>query len=162
MSRFLFTFIVLFLIWLGFTTSLATAELITGAVLSLIIASFSYKTFTVEGLGFFSPRRVVLIIKYLFVFMIALIKANIDVAKRVISPKLPINPGIVEYKTQLTNPTAVTILANSITLTPGTLTVDVIDNSLFIHWIDVTTKDPEGIVREIGENFEKILKEFFK
>lgn len=162
MSRFLFTFIVLFLIWLGFTTSLATAELITGAVLSLIIASFSYKTFTVEGLGFFSPRRVFLIIKYLFVFMIALIKANIDVAKRVISPKLPINPGIVEYKTQLTNPTAVTILANSITLTPGTLTVDVIDNSLFIHWIDVTTKDPEGIVREIGEDFEKILKEFFK
>ncbi len=162
MSRFLFTFFVLFLIWLGFTTSFATAELVTGAVLSLIIASFSYKTFTDEGLSFFSPRRVILIIKYLFVFMIALIKANLDVAKRVISPKLPINPGIVEYKTQLTNPTAITILANSITLTPGTLTVDVIGDSLYIHWIDVATKDPQGIVREIGENFEKILKEFFK
>jgi multicomponent Na+:H+ antiporter subunit E len=162
MSRFLFTFIVLFLIWLGFTTSFATAELITGAVLSLIIASFSYKAFTAEGMSFFSPRRIILLFKYVYVFMVALIKANIDVAVRVINPKLPINPGIVEYKTQLTNPTAVTILANSITLTPGTLTVDVIGDSLFIHWIDVTTKDPQGIVREIGEDFEKILKEFFK
>ncbi len=161
MSRFVFTFIILFLLWLGFTTSLATAELITGAFLSLVITSFSYKTFTEVGMGYFHPVKVFLFLKYLVVFFVALVKANLDVAMRVINPKLPINPGIVEYETTLTNDTAIAILANSITLTPGTLTIDVIDNKLYIHWIDVTTKEKEGIYKEIGESFEKILKEIF-
>ena len=162
MSRFLFTFIILFLIWLGFTTSLATSELITGAVISLIITSFVYKTFTDYGMKFFSPMRVVYIIQYLIVFLIALIKANLDVARRVIDPKLPINPGIVKYDTKLKSRTAKVILANSITLTPGTLTVDIIDDALYIHWIDVTSKEPDVIYREIGESFEKILRKIFQ
>jgi multicomponent Na+:H+ antiporter subunit E len=74
---------------------------------------------------------------------------------------LPINPGIVEYKTQLTDNAAKVILANSITLTPGTLTVDIKDDKLYIHWIDVVSKEPEIIYKEIGENFEKVLKEIF-
>lgn len=162
MSRFLFTFIILFLIWLGFTTSLATSELITGAVISLIITSFVYKTFTDYGMKFFSPMRVVYIIQYLIVFLIALIKANLDVARRVVDPKLPINPGIVKYDTKLKSRTAKVILANSITLTPGTLTVDIIDDALYIHWIDVTSKEPDVIYREIGESFEKILRKIFQ
>ncbi len=162
MSRFLFTFIILFLIWLGFTTSLATSELITGAVISLIITSFVYKTFTDYGMKFFSPMRVLYIIQYLFVFLIALIKANLDVARRVVDPKLPINPGIVKYDTKLKSKTAKVILANSITLTPGTLTVDIIDDALYIHWIDVTSKEPDVIYREIGESFEKILRKIFQ
>ncbi len=162
MSRFLFTFIILFLIWLGFTTSLATSELITGAVISLIITSFVYKTFTDYGMKFFSPVRVVYIIQYLIVFLIALIKANLDVARRVVDPKLPINPGIVKYDTKLKSRTAKVILANSITLTPGTLTVDIIDDALYIHWIDVTSKEPDVIYREIGESFEKILRKIFQ
>ncbi len=162
MSRFLFTFIILFLIWLGFTTSLATSELITGAVISLIITSFVYKTFTDYGMKFFSPMRVAYIIQYLIVFLIALIKANLDVARRVVDPKLPINPGIVKYDTKLKSRTAKVILANSITLTPGTLTVDIIDDALYIHWIDVTSKDPDVIYREIGESFEKILRKIFQ
>ena len=162
MSRFLFTFIILFLIWLGFTTSLAISELITGAVISLIITSFVYKTFTDYGMKFFSPMRVVYIIQYLIVFLIALIKANLDVARRVVDPKLPINPGIVKYDTKLKSRTAKVILANSITLTPGTLTVDIIDDALYIHWIDVTSKEPDVIYREIGESFEKILRKIFQ
>ncbi len=162
MSRFIFTFAVYFLIWMGFTTSFDPQELIIGAVLSLIITLFSYKSFTDLGLSFLSPKRLFSIIKYLFVFLIALLKANLDVAKRVISPKLPINPGIVAYKTKLKNDTAKVFLANSITLTPGTLTVDVIDDTLYIHWIDVISKDPQKIYSEIGEQFEVILKEIFE
>jgi len=162
MSRFIFTFAVYFLIWMGFTTSFDPQELIIGAVLSLIITLFSYKSFTDLGLSFLSPKRLFSIIKYLFVFLIALLKANLDVAKRVINPKLPINPGIVAYKTKLKNDTAKVFLANSITLTPGTLTVDVIDDTLYIHWIDVISKDPQKIYSEIGEQFEVILKEIFE
>ncbi len=162
MSKFFFTFVVFFLVWLGFTTSADPEELLTGAVLSFIIAIFSYKTFTDYGLKYFSPQKIFNIIKFLIVFFIALLKANLDVAKRVINPKLPINPGIVTYKTKLKSDTAKVFLANAITLTPGTLTVDIIDDKLYIHWIDVITRDPQKIVDEIGADFENILKEIFK
>jgi multicomponent Na+:H+ antiporter subunit E len=162
MSRFLFTFGILFLVWLGFTTSLDPQEVITGAVLSLLIALFAFKTFTDYGLSFFHPKKIFNIIKFIFVFLIALIKSNLDVARRVINPKLPINPGIVTYKTELKSDTAKVLLANAITLTPGTLTVDVIGNEMYIHWIDVVSKDPEIIFNEIGADFERILKEIFE
>ncbi len=162
MSRFLFTFIIFFLVWLGFTTSFDPQEVIAGIILSFIITLFSYKTFTDYGLKYFHPKRIFYIIKYLIVFLIALIKANWDVAKRVINPKLPINPGIVTYTTKLQSDTAKVFLANSITLTPGTLTVDIVDDKLYIHWIDVVSRDPQVIFDEIGANFENILKEIFK
>ena len=84
-------------------------------------------------------------------------------AYRVIHPKLPINPGIVKVKTTLKTDTALTFLANSITLTPGTLSVDIDkDNGiLYIHWIDVKAKDVEGATKIIVERFEKILKKIF-
>ena len=85
--------------------------------------------------------------------------ANIDVAKRVIDPKLPINPGIVAIKTNLKQDYKKLILANSITLTPGTITMDVQDDTLFIHWIDVTTTDIKEASKEIAGSFEDTLKE---
>jgi multicomponent Na+:H+ antiporter subunit E len=162
MSRFIFTFVILFAVWLGFTTSLNPQELIVGAVLSLLITLFAFKTFTDYGLSFFHPKKLFNIIKFIFVFLIALIKSNFDVARRVINPKLPINPGIVTYKTQLKSDTAKVFLANAITLTPGTLTVDIIGDELFIHWIDVISREPEVIFNEIGADFERILKEIFE
>ena len=77
---------------------------------------------------------------------------------RVISPSLPINPGIVEVKTKLKTGIGRLALANSITLTPGTLTVDIKEDSLFIHWIDVTSTDIEGATKNIVANFEKYLE----
>lgn len=162
MSKFIFTFIFLWALWIGFTTSLNPQELIAGAILSLIITLFAYRTFSETALGFFQPKRLFNIFKYLIVFIIALVKSNFDVARRVISPSLPINPGIVKYKTKLKTDIAKVVLANSITLTPGTLTVDVIGDSLHIHWLDVKSKDPEIIFQEIGEEFETILKEIFE
>jgi multicomponent Na+:H+ antiporter subunit E len=62
---------------------------------------------------------------YIPVFLYECIKANIDVAYRVMHPALPINPGIVKVKTNLKTDTGLTFLANSITLTPGTMSVDI-------------------------------------
>jgi len=162
MSRFLFTFIIFFLVWLGFTTSFNLQELLAGVVISLLITILSYKTFTDYGLSFFQPKKLFNIVKFIIVFLIALIKSNFDVARRVINPKLPINPGIVAYQTKLKSDTAKVFLANAITLTPGTLSVDVIDDILYIHWIDVISKDPKVIFDEIGADFERILKEIFE
>ncbi len=91
-----------------------------------------------------NPVRLISWLVYIFgPFALGLVKANFDVASRVITGK--INPGIVKVKTGLKSDFAVTMLANSITLTPGTLTVDLDDNSndLYIHWIDVKNSDPE-------------------
>ncbi len=100
-------------------------------------------------------------LKYIVVFIIALLKSNLDVARRVLSPSLPINPGIVKFKTNLPTDFSKMVLANSITLTPGTLTIDIIEDTFYIHWIDVKTTDPEKAFTEIAEQFEKILLKIF-
>ena len=160
-SKFIYTFIMVFVIWFGFTTSLDPVELITGAFVSLIIALLTNRVFSCCGLQVLMPQKIMYLIKYFFIFMGALLKANLDVARRVISPSLPINPGIVEFKTKLTNDFAKMVLANSITLTPGTLTIDVIGDTFYVHWIDVTTEDQEEAFKEIAEPFEKTLLKIY-
>ncbi len=160
-ARFFFAWVLLFLIWLMFTSTLALQEVLTGAGVSFIIALPTNRFFTEVQLYRFKPLRLFYVIEYLFVFLWALIVANLDVARRVISPKLPINPGIVSFKTKLTSDFAKMVLANSITLTPGTLSVDIIDDTYYIHWIDVKSLDPEQCKKDIAEQFEKILLKIF-
>jgi multicomponent Na+:H+ antiporter subunit E len=89
--------------------------------------------------------------------------ANLDVAYRALHPKMPINPGIVKIKTNLKTDSAITALANSITLTPGTMTVDVTDDGyLYIHWINVKSEDIEEATRIISQNFEWFIKKIFE
>jgi len=161
-SKFIYTFIILFVIWIGFTTSLEIPELITGAIVSLILAIFTDRIFSCCGLKILMPHKIIYFIQYFFVFIITLIKSNLDIAKRVLSPKLPINPGIVKFDTKLTNGFAKMVLANSITLTPGTLTIDVIKNTFYIHWIDVKSEDSKVVYKEIAESFEKILIKIYE
>ena len=159
-SQIIYAFILYFGMWYAFTTSLAIPELITGGFVALVLSLLTYKV-TDAGMGILMPNKLVFFVQYFFVFMIALIKANIDVAKRVVSPSLPINPGIVEFKTELTNDFAKMVLANSITLTPGTVTIDVIDNMFYVHWIDVETEDPQQAFKLIAEPFEKVLLKIY-
>ena len=98
---------------------------------------------------------------YLVVFLYELIKSNLDVARRVITPSLPINPGIVEVKTRLQSKMGRMILANSITLTPGTLTIDICGDTLYIHWIDVKTEDTQEATEKIVRKFEKYLEKIY-
>jgi multicomponent Na+:H+ antiporter subunit E len=92
------------------------------------------------------------------------LKANIDVALRVLNPTLPINPGIVKVKTTLKSDTGLTFLANSITLTPGTLCVDIDpeEGALYIHWIDVQSQDIDVATQKIVTKFENVLKKIFE
>ncbi len=159
--RFLYSWIVFFIVWLAFTSTLALPEVITGAVVALILAAFSYETFT--GWGFKGIKLSNLWWSFVYVinFLWLMVKANFNVARIVVTPSLPINPGIVEFETKLTNEYAKMVLANSITLTPGTFTVDVVDNRYYIHWLDVTVTDPEEVYKEIAEPFERILLKIF-
>ena len=89
--------------------------------------------------------------------------ANLDVLYRVVHPDMPIRPGIVKVKTTLTNPAGRAMLANSITLTPGTMTVDMTDDGyLYIHWINVKSEDIEEATRQIVSKFEGVLRRIFE
>jgi len=153
--RLVFWTLFLFVIWIALTLSLSNQELITGFVVSFTMA-YIYTT-NYKSIDEFRFRPIIYL-QYLVIFIKNLILSNIDVAKRVIDPKLPINPGIVEIKTNLKEDYKKLILANSITLTPGTITMDVQGDSMFIHWIDVTTTDIAEASKEIAGDFEEILQ----
>lgn len=160
--HFFLSWALLFLVWLAFTSTLQIQEVLVGAATSMLVALFTLRFFDCCTFSFLSPGRLFNVIKYIIVFIIEMIKANFDVARRVISPSLPINPGIVKIKTELKTNYAKMVLANSITLTPGTLSVDIIDDYIYIHWIDVKSTDPEQAFKDIAETFEKILLKIFE
>lgn len=92
-----------------------------------------------------------------------ILKANLNVAYVVLHPDMPIRPGIVKVKTTLRSESGRTALANSITLTPGTFTVDVKPETgeMFIHWLAVEVEDVEGATERIVRRFEAILRKVF-
>ncbi len=90
------------------------------------------------------------------------VRANFDVAYRVLHPNVPIRPGIVRVRTELTSDLAKTFLANSITLTPGTLTIDIDGQDFYVHWINIESDDPEEQTEIIIRRFERMLKEIFE
>ena len=158
MKNFIVTFLILLSVWILLNNSLAADILISGGVIAFLLSLLTAKQHGLFDELKITPKSLVYTIMYFIVFFIELIKSNIDVTLRVISPKLPINPGIVEVKTTLKSKYARMILANSITLTPGTLTVEVTDESFFIHWIDVEDEDIQEASNKIVKNFEKYLE----
>lgn len=136
-------------------------EIWAGLVIAALVSLFTIKMELVLGDVKLTPKSFLYSLIYVFVFIKELIVSNLDVARRVVNPKLPIKPGIVKVKTKLNSKIAKTILANSITLTPGTLTVDIKDEYLYIHWIEITEDDLEGATKAIVEKFEKYLEVIF-
>jgi len=146
MISFVITTILCFIIYLLFTTGNGTAvlglwsyeEIVFGLVLSIIVGVIARKVFVKKSLRMLNPVRWFIFLAYVVgPFFVALTKANLDVAYRVITGK--IKPGIVRISPDLKTDLGVTMLANSITLTPGTLSVDIDEdtNDLYIHWINV-------------------------
>ncbi len=133
-------------------------ELLAGLILAIIIGALTYQSFNVKGAGNLSGRRILYALGYIPFFLWQVVKANFDVAYRVVHPDMPIKPGIVEIRTEMKSDIGKLGLANSITLTPGTLTLDVDGDRMFIHWIEVETEDVEGASRIIGRKFERYLK----
>lgn len=146
MKAFIVTTILCFITYLLLTTGSGTKvlglwsieEILLGIILSVIAGFVARNIFVKKNLRMLNPVRWIIFIAYVIgPFFVAMAKANIDVAYRVITGK--INPGIVKISPDLKTDLGITMLANSITLTPGTLSVDVDDdkNDLYVHWINV-------------------------
>jgi len=156
--QFLNLWLTLMLIWVIANGTLAPDTLIAGVVITAAIA-LAFASFSrVYSVVRWSPKVIFYYLMYLGVFLTELTKANLNVMRLVFSPRIEIEPGIVEIKTELKSPIGRLALANSITLTPGTLVVDIKDDSLFIHWINVSATDPVAATEEISARFEKYLK----
>ena len=158
---FVWLLLITFVLWLALSSKLDLLEFICGGVVCLIISLFGTHIYSKLGLPPLSLKGILFFLVYIIVLFWEIIKANFDVAYRVIHPRMPIKPGIVVIKTSLKSDIAKMILANSITLTPGTFTLDVIGDKLLIHWINVKAEDIDEATNLIGHRFEKYLRVIF-
>ncbi|MCM8783246.1 MAG: Na+/H+ antiporter subunit E [Candidatus Omnitrophica bacterium] len=160
----LITFFISFIIWIMLSFKFDWQHVLTGLLVAFLVSFLMGDMFTGSPHKWLQPKRYFWFLVYIFIFIKECVKANLDVAFRVLNPRLPINPGIVKVKTKLKTETALTMLSNSITLTPGTLCVDIDDSEgvLYIHWIDVKITDIDKTSQMIVGKFENILGEIFE
>ena len=160
--KFLITAIVAYVVYLLLTIGSGTvglwsdAELIVGAVIAVAVGATFGNRFIGRNLRMVNPVRWFTFLAYLFPFFWAMAKANFDVAYRVITGR--INPAIVKINPNLNRSLAITLLATSITLTPGTLSVDVNPetNELYVHWINI---DPK-VLKDMPRDYHPICHSF--
>lgn len=157
-------FVLAFIVWILLNWIPDWQHLVVGLFVSALVAVLTGDLFVKRPHLLKSVKRYLWFILYVPMFLWECFKANIDVAYRVGHPDLPIHPGIVKVRTSLKSDTGLTFLANSITLTPGTLSVDIDRENgyIYVHWIEVKDKDVEGATKRIAMRFERILRRIFE
>lgn len=168
-EKIVITWITLLIFWFIVSGNLSWQNLLVGGSVTALISVFLYENLTddlrVEGT---LAKKIVYLVfiqvpEYIFIMIFQLIESNLKVAKHALF--MDFNPGIVKINTDLNSDTGTTILANSITLTPGTLTIDVdkkLDKTyLYVHWIDVKTLNRKDSEDEIKGDVERWLKKIF-
>lgn len=151
-------FVTLLLFWIMLMGRLTADTLAVGTLASLTIALLFR-----NGLSFFTelrvtPRALLAGVLYYAYFFRELVKSNLKLTAIVLSPDLPIRPGIVKVRTRLKSRMGRLMLANSITLTPGTLTVELVDEWIYVHWVRVESADIDAATAEIVAGFERYLE----
>lgn len=151
-------FITLLLFWILLGGTLAPDTLAVG-----IVAAFAISFFYGDGISFLSdyrpmPRSFKATVGYVGTFLVELVRSNIALARIVLSPDLPIKPGIVKVRTRLKSRVGRLLLANSITLTPGTLTVEIEGDWLYVHWVSTEATDIDAATARIVAGFERHLE----
>ncbi len=150
----LFFNIILAFVWCLLQGEISLRQFMIGSLVGLLAMLFFPRSFHQERRYF---RKVTLSVQLVFFFVKELLIANWTVVRQVLAPELKIQSGIVAYPLSLQNDVLITLLANMITLTPGTLSVEVAPDRqfLFIHFLDVD--DVEEEIRIIKDGFEHYL-----
>lgn len=163
MRVYLLAFAVALLLWVLLVGSLDSAELAAGLLVALVVVAATGPRLAILDGVRLRPAALLHVVRYLGYFFVALVRSNVDMARRVLSPSLPLRPAVVEVATALQSPLGRLVLANSITLTPGTLSVDVKGDRLLVHWIDCPPgTDLAAATRAIAAGFERHLSGFLK
>ncbi|MDD2220789.1 MAG: Na+/H+ antiporter subunit E [Clostridia bacterium] len=158
MARQLFANIAIALIWAFLHTSYTFKDFFIGFVIGAILLYIFQRRFGQD----FYLRKILKVLKLSFIFLKEIVVANFQVFFLVIKPKLYLRPGIIQLPIDVRSPLKIVLLANMITLTPGTLTMEISpDNKiLYIHVLDIG--DEEAIKNDIRTKFENNIKECSK
>jgi len=148
----------LLLFWVLLNGSMATDVLVVGGVAALVIAVVFTNALAIVSDLRINPRALVSTALYIPFFIKELVKSNINLARIVLSPALPVRPGIVRVRTRMKSGMGRLLLTSSITLTPGTLTVDLVGEWIYVHWVTVESDDIEAATAAIVGGFEKYLE----
>lgn len=156
MSRYLNT-ILLALVWAALTGSFTLANFALGLLLGWL-ALYLVREQLEPRRGTYRGGKIV---SLAMLFVKELVLSGWRVARLVTSPRMDLRPGIFAYPLRVSSDFEITLLANLITLTPGTLSVDVSDDRkvLYVHAIDCA--DVANTVREIRDGFERKIEEAF-
>ncbi len=154
--------IVLCGLWLCLNLNLNMQELILGLSVSILIAIVTGGAFTGNILRLLKPTRFIALLGYVFYFLGKMVMANIDVLFRVLHPVIPVKPGIVRVPFAMKSERARNIVANSITLTPGTLTIEMTDDAIFVHWISLPEGDVHKATQKMVSGFTRRLEKVFE
>ncbi len=149
--RFLFWFSMLLLMWLVLSDSLEIASVVVGIGVSGTISLLYTRLFPTEEFDLINPLWLLI---YFFVLIKSIIIANIYLTRVLARRELNLTPAILAIPTTLKSDWKKLLLANSVTLTPGTLTLDVVDDILYIHIIEY---DDGMSKRSIIEEFERVI-----
>ena len=159
--RLVLTFFVLMSFWLVLSQNLQPASLLIGALFSLLAALLSFDFFIKpdEGMHSKAIRTIWLLLIYVLILIYEMFLASIDVVYRVIT--MDINPEVVMIKTDIKSDLGIVLLANSITLTPGTITIDIEGDHLYVHWLYARTTHFGHAAELIKGRFEYWLGRIF-
>ncbi|MEZ0394712.1 MAG: Na+/H+ antiporter subunit E [Desulfurococcaceae archaeon] len=165
LARALAVALLAFATYLAFTGSATGYDLVTGAI-AAAVTGYLFSNVTISNpRKILQPSRWYYLAKYAArYFTIDETKAHVDVIKRILHPRVPVNPAIVEVPFEVRSDYAVTATANSITNTPGTVVVEVDEarRRFYVHWIDAKTLDPARAREEISKTFEEYCAKIFE
>ncbi len=166
------TFIFCFLFWLLLTWSVAPRELILGAMVAAVVAAFAGRFF-IHSRAFYlyNPVRLILLVFYgVIIFFWEVIKANLSMAAIVLSPNFrDYKPGILRVPASgdVKSDYGQAMVGSCITLTPGTITLDVAEDDegktyYYVHWIDVAETDRDKAGEAIKGTMERWIGRIWK
>ncbi|HHC18873.1 MAG TPA: cation:proton antiporter [Euryarchaeota archaeon] len=150
-----------FVIYILFTGSATLFDIVTGIVVGIVCGVLFGRFLVEKDRKALNPARWLWTIIYFLKYMTIIeFKAHWDVIKRTITGN--IRPGIVKVPIKVKNEYARILVANSITNTPGTVTVDMDDKYIYVNWINVVTEDPDAAKKHISEEFEKFAEKILE
>jgi multicomponent Na+:H+ antiporter subunit E len=156
--RIFLTTLYLFAGWLLFTSSIEPRSLLMGAAFSLLIAMATFKLFIDDNEGARRSLlpRVHMLAVYLLLLLYSVYAAGFRTAFAVLGGRY--SPRVVHFRTRLSSDIARSVLAGSITLTPGTITLELTEDHLVVHWMNAKTTHSRYAGELIKGTLEKILR----
>lgn len=157
---FAFSFIVWMLLGWPFDAQHAFSGIFVSALIIFLVGDL----FSGKPKYFMQPKRYFWFVVYVFFILWECLRANICVGLMVLNPACSIRPGIVRVRTSLKSATALAFLANSITLSPGAICVDIKPDKgiLYVHWMNVKSDNTQETTQLLASRIEAMLKRIFE